>query len=356
MTMKREHRIAELKAQAKNRILVLDGSWGVMIQTYKVPEAEYRGQQFANWPSDLKGNNDLLCLTKPGIITEIADAYLAAGADIISTNSFTSTRISQADYGLDDYAAPISLASAQLARAACDAYMAKNPGTVRWVSGSIGPLNRALSISPDVNDPGKRAVTFKDVYDGYREQALALYHGGADMYLVETVFDTLNAKAAIKAILDLEDEGFEPLPIWISGTITDRSGRTLSGQTVEAFWNSVRHAKPFAVGLNCALGADLMRPYIDELSRIADTLISAHPNAGLPNEFGEYDETAQQTCAHLHEWAASGLVNILGGCCGTTPEHIRHIVQAVKGMKPRAIPVRPRAMRLSGLEPFELAS
>lgn len=355
MTPTRKDRIAAIHAEARKRILVLDGSWGVMIQTYKLPDAAYRGLRFANWPHDLKGNNDLLCLTKPEIITQIAGLYLDAGADIISTNSFTSTRVSQADYGLEDAADEISKASAELARAACDARAART-GRVYWVAGSIGPLNRALSISPDVNDPGKRAVTFDEVYRSYREQALALNQGGADLYMIETVFDTLNAKAAIKAILDLQDEGLEPLPIWISGTITDRSGRTLSGQTVEAFWNSIRHAKPFAVGLNCALGADLMRPYIADLARIADTLISAHPNAGLPNEFGGYDETPHQTCAHLHEWAKSGLANILGGCCGTTPEHIRHIAEAVKGVKPRAIPMRPRAMRLSGLEPFELVA
>jgi 5-methyltetrahydrofolate--homocysteine methyltransferase len=355
MSMMRKDRIAAIHADAKKRILVLDGSWGVMIQTYKLPDEAYRGPRFATWGHDLKGNNDLLCLTKPEIITQIADLYLDAGADIISTNSFTSTRISQADYGLEDYAAEISKASAELARAACDARAAKT-GRPYWVAGSIGPLNRALSISPDVNDPGKRAVTFAEVYQSYREQALALNQGGADLYMIETVFDTLNAKAAIKAILDLQDEGLDALPIWISGTITDRSGRTLSGQTVEAFWNSIRHAKPFAVGLNCALGADLMRPYIADLSRIADTMISAHPNAGLPNEFGAYDETPHQTCAHLHEWAKSGLANILGGCCGTTPDHIRHIAEAVKGMKPRTIPERPRAMRLSGLEPFELVA
>jgi 5-methyltetrahydrofolate--homocysteine methyltransferase len=355
MTMTRKDRLASIHAESRKRILVLDGSWGVMIQTYKLPDEAYRGARFADWPHDLKGNNDLLCLTKPEIITQIADLYLDAGADIISTNSFTSTRISQADYGLEDAASEISHASAALARAACDARTAKT-GRAYWVAGSIGPLNRALSISPDVNDPGKRAVTFDDVYRSYREQALALNQGGADLYMIETVFDTLNAKAAIKAIMDLEDEGLEALPIWISGTITDRSGRTLSGQTVEAFWNSIRHAKPFAVGLNCALGADLMRPYIAELSRIADTMISAHPNAGLPNEFGAYDETPHQTCGHLREWAHSGIANILGGCCGTTPDHIRHIAEAVHGMKPRAIPERPRAMRLSGLEPFELAS
>ncbi len=356
MTLTRPQRIAALHDIATKRILILDGSWGVMIQTYKFTEAEYRGDRFKDWPHDLKGNNDLLCLTKPQVILDIAKAYLDAGADIISTNSFTATGVSQADYGMEGMAAEISEASARLARQACDAAEAADPSRPRFVAGSIGPLNRSLSISPDVNDPGKRAVTFDQVYETYREQVTALNKGGADLYLIETVFDTLNAKAAIKAILDLEDEGLEKLPIWISGTITDRSGRTLSGQTVEAFWNSIKHAKPFTVGLNCALGAEMMRPYIAELARVADTLIAAHPNAGLPNEFGAYDETPQHMCGNLGEWAKSGLVNILGGCCGTTPDHIRHIAHAVEHAPPRKVPERPRALRLSGLEPFELAS
>ena len=232
---------------------------------------------------------------------------------------------------------------------------AKEPDKPRFVAGSVGPLNRMLSMSSDVNDPGARTVTFEQVYQAYRQQMIALHEGGVDLFLIETITDTLNCKAAVKAILDLEEEGYEPLPIWISGTITDRSGRTLSGQTVEAFWNSVRHAKPFAIGLNCALGADLMRPHIAELARIADTLVSAYPNAGLPNAMGEYDETPDQTGHQLHEWAESGLVNILGGCCGTTPDHIRHVADEVRGMTPRQVPERPAALRLAGLEPFELA-
>ena len=279
-------------------------------------------------------------------------ALLGAGADIASTNTFNATSISQSDYALEAAVTDINLAAARLAREAAD--RASTPERPRWVAGSIGPLNRTLSISPDVNDPAKRAVTFDQVYAAYREQVTALHEGGIDIFLVETIFDTLNAKAALKAILDLEDDGYEPLPIWISGTITDRSGRTLSGQTVEAFWNSVRHAKPFAVGLNCALGAELMRPHVAELSRIADTLVAAYPNAGLPNAFGEYDEQPHDTACHLEEWAKSGLVDILGGCCGTTPDHIRHIAAAVKGVPPRKVPERPVAMRLSGLEPFEL--
>lgn len=350
----RQQRIARLKEIARARILVLDGSWGVMIQRRGLSEGDFRGTRFAGHNKPLKGDNDLLCVTRPDIVTELHDAYFAAGADIGETNTFTATSIAQADYGLEGAVRDINLSAARLARASADAWTKKTPDRPRFVAGAIGPLNVTLSLSPDVNDPSKRAVTFDQVYAAYREQALALHEGGVDLFLVETVFDTLNAKAAIKAILDLEDDGLEPLPIWISGTITDRSGRTLSGQTVEAFWNAVRHARPFAVGLNCALGAELMRPHIADLARVADTLISAYPNAGLPNEFGEYDEQPHQTCAMLSEWARSGLVNILGGCCGTTPEHIEHIARAVSGIAPRQVPEKPHALRLSGLEPFEL--
>jgi 5-methyltetrahydrofolate--homocysteine methyltransferase len=352
--MTRADRIKALHAAARTRILMLDGSWGVMIQRFGLSEEDFRGERFKGHNSPLKGDNDLLCLTRPDLIGGLHDDYFAAGADIASTNTFNSTSISQSDYGLESAVTDINLAAARIARASADRWTART-GEVRWVAGSIGPLSRTLSISPDVNDPAKRAVTFDEVYAAYREQALALHEGGIDIFLVETIFDTLNAKAAIKAILDLQDEGLEPLPLWISGTITDRSGRTLSGQTVEAFWNSVRHARPFAVGLNCALGADLMRPHIAELARIADTLVAAYPNAGLPNAFGEYDEQPHDTACMLEEWAESGLVNILGGCCGTTPDHIRHIAQAVKDLPPRPVPERPTAMRLSGLEPFELA-
>jgi 5-methyltetrahydrofolate--homocysteine methyltransferase len=348
-------KIAALEAAARERILVLDGSWGVMIQRRGFTEADFRGTRFADHSKPLKGDNDLLCLTRPDVVTELHDAYFEAGADIAETNTFNATRISQADYGLEAAAADINLAAAALARESADRWTAKTPAKPRFVGGAIGPLNRTLSMSADVNDPGARSITFDAVYDAYREQARALHQGGVDFFLLETIFDTLNAKAAIKAILDLEDDGLEPLPLWISGTITDRSGRTLSGQTVEAFWNSIRHARPFAVGLNCALGADLMRPHIAELSRIADTLVAAYPNAGLPNAFGEYDEEPHDTAHHLGEWAGSGLVNILGGCCGTTPEHIREIAQAVKGCKPRQIPSRGPALRLAGLEAFELA-
>ena len=355
MTAARTDRIAALHAAARERILVLDGSWGVMIQSKGLGEADFRGARFADHSHPLKGDNDLLCLTRPDIVTELHDAYFAAGADIAETNTFNATAISQSDYVLEDAAVDINAAAAALARESADRWTAKTPDKPRFVAGAIGPLSRTLSMSSDVNDPGARQVTFDAVYDAYRDQARALHQGGVDMFLVETVFDTLNAKAAIKAILDLQDEGLERLPIWISGTITDRSGRTLSGQTVEAFWNSVRHAKPFAIGFNCALGADLMRPHVADLARIADTLVAAYPNAGLPNAFGEYDEEPRQTAAHLEEWARSGLVNILGGCCGTTPQHIAAIARAVDGKPPRAVPERQPAMRLSGLEAFELA-
>ena len=352
--MNRAERIAALKAAAKQRILILDGSWGVMIQRRGLEEEDFRGERFKDHADPLKGNNDLLCLTRPDIVTDLHDLYYGAGADISETNTFSSTSIAQADYGLESAVRDLNLESARLAREAADRWTAKEPHKPRFVAGAIGPLNRTLSISPDVNDPAARSVTFDQVYAAYREQVLALHEGGVDLFLVETIFDTLNAKAALKAIMDLEDDGLEPLPIWISGTITDRSGRTLTGQTAEAFWNSVRHARPFAVGFNCALGAELMRPHIAEMSRIADTLVAAYPNAGLPNAMGQYDEEPHQTSHLLHEWAEAGIVNILGGCCGTTPEHIAHVAEAVAGMTPRPIPERPKALRLSGLEPFEL--
>jgi len=353
--MTRQDRIAALKAAAKERVLILDGSWGVMFQKRGLSEADYRGDRFKDHPGQMKGNNDILCLTRPDIVAELHDAYYAAGADISETNTFSSTSIGQGEYAQEAAVRDINLAGARIAREVADRWTAKEPHKPRFVAGSIGPLPVMLSMSSDVNDPGARKVTFDQVYEAYREQVQALHEGGVDLFLVETITDTLNCKAAIKAILDLEDEGYEPLPIWISGTITDRSGRTLSGQTVEAFWNSVRHAKPFAIGLNCALGADLMRPHIADLARVADTLVSAYPNAGLPNAMGEYDETPDQTGHMLHEWAEHGLVNILGGCCGTTPEHIRHVAEAVEGLKPRQVPERAKAMRLAGLEPFELA-
>ncbi|HEX7800191.1 MAG TPA: homocysteine S-methyltransferase family protein [Asticcacaulis sp.] len=353
--MNRAERIEALKAAARERILILDGSWGVMIQRRGLDEADFRQQRFKDYPGQLKGNNDILCLTRPDIIADLHDQYYAAGADISETNTFSATTIAQDDYRLTlADVIDINREGAKIARAAADRWTQKEPDKPRFVAGSIGPLNKMLSMSSDVNDPGARLVTFDQVYQAYREQIQALNEGGVDLYLIETITDTLNCKAAIKAILDLEDEGLDRLPIWISGTITDRSGRTLSGQTAEAFWNSVRHAKPFAVGFNCALGADLMRPHIAELSRVADCLVAAYPNAGLPNAMGQYDEQPHETAHELHEWAKDGIVNILGGCCGTTPDHIKHVADEVRGVAPRQIPERPRALRLAGLEPFEL--
>ncbi len=355
--MTRADRIEALHAAARERILVLDGAWGVMIQRSNLDETDFRGERFADHPGQLKGNNDILCLTRPDVIADLHDRYFGAGADISETNTFSATVIAQEDYALDAAAVrDINLEGARLARAAADRWTETEPHRPRFAAGSIGPLNKMLSMSSDVNDPGARSVTFDQVYDAYRHQVQALNEGGVHLYLIETITDTLNCKAAIKAIKDLEDEGMESLPIWISGTITDRSGRTLSGQTAEAFWNSVRHARPFAVGFNCALGADLMRPFIAELSRVADTLVAAYPNAGLPNAMGQYDEQPHETAHFIEEWARSGLVNIVGGCCGTTPDHIRHVAGEVAGVTPRAIPQRPVAMRLSGLEPFELVA
>jgi 5-methyltetrahydrofolate--homocysteine methyltransferase len=351
----RTARLAALHRAASQRILVLDGSWGAKIQELRLTEEEFRGERLAAHPLPLRGNTDVLCLTRPVVVSELLDAYLAAGADITSTNTFTATSIAQADYGATGLVRELNLTAARLARASADRFSAADPARPRWVAGAIGPTNRTLSLSSDPSDPGARAVDFDEVYDGYREQAIALYDGGVDLFLVETVFDTLNAKAALKAILDLEDDGRTALPIWISGTITDRSGRTLSGQTVDAFWTSVRHAEPFAVGLNCALGAELMRPFLAELAAAADTLVSAYPNAGLPNELGEYEEGPEQVAEQLREWAAAGLVNVVGGCCGTTPRHISAIAAAVRGIAPREIPEIAPTLRLSGLEQFRAA-
>ncbi len=354
--MNRQQRIAALKLAAKERILILDGSWGVMFQRMGLTEADFRAERFRDHPGQLKGNNDILCLTRPDLVAQLHDLYFGAGADISETNTFSATTIAQDDYKLDAQAVrDINYEGARIGRERADAWIAKEPEKPRFLAGSIGPLNKMLSMSSDVNDPGARLVDFDEVYHAYRDQVKALNEGGVDLYLIETITDTLNAKAAIKAIKDLEAEGLEELPIWISGTITDRSGRTLSGQTTEAFWNSVKHAKPFAIGFNCALGADLMRPFIAEMSRVAETLVAAYPNAGLPNEMGQYDEQPHETAHSVEGWAKEGLVNILGGCCGTTPEHIRCIAEGVKGVKPRQPPERAKALRLAGLEPFELA-
>ncbi|MEL6386696.1 MAG: homocysteine S-methyltransferase family protein [Pseudomonadota bacterium] len=348
--MTRKTRIAALEAAVAQRILVLDGAMGTQIQGFGFDEEDFCGDRFADWSKPLKGNNDLLNLTRPDAIRTIHERYIAAGADLIETNTFSATTIAMADYAMEAEAPEIAGEGARLAREAADG--ADRPV---GVLGAIGPTNKTLSLSPDVNDPGYRDVTFEDVRMAYLQQATAMAPY-VDFFLVETVFDTLNAKAAIKALLDHRAGTGEAIPIIISGTITDASGRTLSGQTAEAFWYSVRHAKPWAVGLNCALGADLMRPHIAAISKVADTRIIAYPNAGLPNAFGEYDETPDQTAAHLGEWAASGLVNIMGGCCGTTPDHIAAIADAASGNAPRSLPTATRAMRLSGLEPFELAS
>jgi 5-methyltetrahydrofolate--homocysteine methyltransferase len=324
----------------KERILIIDGAMGTMIQRYKLEEEDYRGEKFKSWHCDVKGNNDLLSVTRPDIIEEIHKQYLEAGADIIETNTFSSTVIAQADYDMQSVAYEMNVASARVARKAADEYTAKNPDKPRFVAGAIGPLNKTLSLSPDVNNPGYRAVTFDEVAAAYTEQIKGLVEGGVDLLLIETIFDTLNAKGAIYAAKKFfRDNGLPELPIMISGTITDASGRTLSGQTLEAFYISVSHAKPLSVGLNCALGASEMRPHIEELSQIASCYTSAYPNAGLPNAFGEYDEQPHETAHIIEEWAKEGFLNIVGGCCGTTPDHIKHIADEVKKYKPRALPV-----------------
>ncbi len=352
MGFDRKSRIAWLNEEAKKRVLLLDGSWGVMIQGYKLSEDDFRGTRFASHNHDLKCNNDLLTLTRPDIIRDIGNAYISAGADILETNTFTATETSQGDYGLTHLVGELNFEGARLAREICDSRTTSN--RPRIVAGILGPTNRTASISPDVNDPAFRNITFDALRATYREAALGLIQGGSDVLMIETIFDTLNAKAAIFAIEEAFEELGERLPVWISGTITDLSGRTLTGQTTEAFWHSVRHANPFAVGLNCALGANELRQYVAEISAVADTLVSAHPNAGLPNEFGGYDDTPEQMAEKIGEFARSGLVNIVGGCCGTTPDHIAAFAQAIEGVAPRQIPEKPKYLRLSGLEPFTL--
>jgi 5-methyltetrahydrofolate--homocysteine methyltransferase len=363
--------MSNIESALVSRILIIDGAMGTMIQRYKLEEEDYRGGRFKEWRTDVKGNNDLLSLTRPDIIKEIHKQYLEAGADIIETNTFSSTAIAQADYQMQSLAYELNVASAKLAREAIDEFTANaqrstanaqrstvngqsstihsqrssvngQPSTVnqKWVAGAIGPMNKTLSLSPDVNNPGFRAVSFDEVSDAYYEQVSGLVDGGADLLLIETIFDTLNAKAAIFAIKKyFRDTKKQALPVMISGTITDASGRTLSGQTLEAFYTSVAHAKPLSVGLNCALGAEQMRPHIAELSKIASCYTSAYPNAGLPNSMGIYEEEPEETAHFLEEWACEGFVNIVGGCCGTTPEHIRHIAEHVKKFQPRKLPV-----------------
>lgn len=345
---------AQLSAALKDRILILDGGMGTMIQDYKLEEEDYRGERFADWHIEVKGNNDLLVLTQPKIIADIHRAYLDAGADIIETNTFNATTIAMADYEMESYSREINVEAARLARQVADEVTAQTPDRPRYVAGVLGPTNRTCSISPDVNDPAYRNVTFNELAEAYTESLDGLIEGGADIILIETIFDTLNAKACIYAVETYFEENGLRLPVMISGTITDASGRTLSGQTTEAFWNSVRHAKPISIGLNCALGPDELRQYVQELSRIADTHVSAHPNAGLPNAFGGYDETPAQMGNEIGEWAESGFLNIIGGCCGTTPDHIRAMREAAQQHAPRVIPDIPVACRLSGLEPMHI--
>ena len=345
-----------LKTQLDNRILILDGAMGTMIQAYKFEEQDYRGERFADWHVDVKGNNDMLVLTQPKVIKDIHSEYLAAGADIIETNTFNATTIAMADYDMEDYSAEINLVAAQIAREAADEFTAQNPDKPRFVAGVLGPTNRTCSISPDVNDPAFRNITFDQLKEAYIESTEALIKGGSDIILIETIFDTLNAKAAIFAVETVFENLGTRLPVMISGTITDASGRTLSGQTTEAFYNSLRHAKPISFGLNCALGPVELRQYVEELSRISDVAVSAHPNAGLPNAFGEYDFSVEDMNTHVAEWANSGFLNIIGGCCGTTPAHIKGMAESVEKISPREIKPREIACRLSGLEALTIQS
>ncbi len=349
----RSRQIAALMGQ---RILVLDGAMGTMIQRERLDEAQFRGERFRDWPRDLRGNNDLLALTQPALIRRIHEQYLEAGADIIETNTFNSTAVSLADYGMQAQVAELNLAAARLAVAAARAWEAKDPSRPRFVAGVLGPTTKTASLSPDVNDPGFRAISFDQLVAAYAEAAQALAEGGVDLFLVETVFDTLNAKAALCALEELFERRATRWPVIISGTITDASGRTLSGQTTEAFYNSIRHMRPLAVGLNCALGAKELRPHVEELSAVAETFVSCHPNAGLPNAFGEYDDTPQNMATLMGEWAKNGWLNIIGGCCGTTAEHIRALAAAVKGVAPRRVPELPKKLRLAGLEPLNIGA
>ncbi|RGP42181.1 Methionine synthase [Altererythrobacter insulae] len=342
-----------LNTAAKERVLIFDGAFGTQIQERKLAEEDYAGQ--LGLKADQKGNNDILALTRPDVIEEITRAYLDAGADMVSTNTFSANRISQADYAAEDQVAAINLASGKIARALADEYQA-NDGRPRFVAGAIGPTNKTLSLSPDVEDPGFREIDFDELTAVYKEQASALIEGGCDFILIETVFDTLNAKAGIMAAKQLEAELGREVPVMISMTLTDLSGRNLSGHTVEAFWYAVRHANPVTIGLNCSFGADQLRPHVQALSGIADTLLMAYPNAGLPNELGEYDELPETTAGLVKQWAQNGQANILGGCCGSSPAHIKAIAQAVADLPPRQVPEHGNDMRLAGLEPFTIAA
>ena len=353
--MTRAERLEALEAACRERVICLDGAMGTQIQRYKLAEDDYRGERFADWSCSIQGNNEALNLSRPQLIDEIHTAFFKAGADMIETNTFSATRIAQADYQMESLAAEIAAEGARIARRVADRVEAET-GEPKAVLGAIGPTNKTLSLSPDVEDPGYRAVTFDQVQETYAEQVKAMAEH-VDFFLIETIFDTLNAKAGVKAILDLRRDGEidAGIPIILSGTITDASGRTLSGQTTEAFYNSIRHARPWAIGLNCALGAKELRPYVKELNRISECKVLAYPNAGLPNAFGEYDETPEQTAGLVAEWLEEGWLNIVGGCCGTTPEHISAIARAARAGTPRTPITRPQAMRLAGLEPFELA-
>nr|WP_255548186.1 homocysteine S-methyltransferase family protein [Erythrobacter ani] len=342
-----------MQAAAAERVLIFDGAFGTQIQNRKLTEEDYAGD--LGLKADQKGNNDILALTRPDVIEDITRAYLDSGSDVISTNTFSANRISQADYAAEDQVAAINIASGKIARSLADEYAAKD-GKPRFVAGAIGPTNKTLSLSPDVEDPGYREIDFDELTAVYKEQAAALIEGGCDFILIETVFDTLNAKAGIMAVKQLESDLGRDIPVMISMTLTDLSGRNLSGHTVEAFWYAVRHANPVTIGLNCSFGADQLRPHVQSLSSIADTLLMAYPNAGLPNELGEYDEMPETTAGLVGQWAQNGQANILGGCCGSSPAHIKAIADAVEGLPPRAVPEPSAMMRLAGLEPFVVAA
>lgn len=352
----RAQREEALHKALANRILMLDGGMGTSIQGYKLEEDDFRGERFADHPSDLQGNNDLLVLTKPDVIAEIHRSFIDAGSDIFETNTFNCTSISQADYGLESLAYELNYEAAKLARKVADDYMAEHPDREIFVAGGLGPTNRTASMSPDVNRPGYRAVSFDDLRLAYREQAAGLIDGGSDTLLIETIFDTLNAKAAAFAIAELFEERGERLPVQLSVTITDAAGRTLSGQTISAFWASMEHITPISIGINCALGASDMRPYLEELSALANCAVSCYPNAGLPNAFGEYDDSPESMAGVLADFAKDGWLNIIGGCCGTAPAHIQAIAEAVREIPPRPITEKPVAMRLSGIESYTVES
>jgi 5-methyltetrahydrofolate--homocysteine methyltransferase len=344
---------AAFRAEAAKRVLITDGAFGTMIQTYKLQEADYRGAY--DLKLDQKGNNDLLVLTRRDVVDTITRQYLDAGSDIVSTNTFNANTISQEDYGAVHLVREMNLAAADIARKAADDYAARD-GRPRFVAGAIGPTNKTLSLSPDVNDPGYRAIEYDDLKDVYKDQTGALLDGGVDFILIETVFDTLNCKAAIMAVKEVEEERGQEIPVMISMTVTDMSGRNLSGHSVEAFWSSVRHSRPLTVGLNCAFGADLLRPHVQVISQIADALVMVYPNAGLPNDLGAYDEMPETTGGFIRQWAEQGLVNVVGGCCGSTPPHIAAMAQAVQGFAPRQVPGNKPIMKLAGLDPFVMAA